>query len=105
MAREHGRSIESVASDSYALTLWTYLQSEEAEHFASLVREFERIDAADMLTRGFIKGTQPVSERMRSLVAKATVHVPLPKTREQLSEEADELWARHMGGISQRPVS
>lgn len=104
MAREHGRSIASVASDSYALTLWTYLQSAEAAHFASLVREYERIDGADMITRGFIKGTAPMNDRFRKLVAKTSAPVRI-ETREEMSRRADDLWERHERAMKARLVS
>lgn len=104
MAREHGRSIREVASDSYALTLWTYLQSDEADSLAEFVREYERIDGADMITRGFIRGTPPIAQRFLELRQKATGPV-MPETVAELSRRADDLWRQHERAMKQRPVS
>lgn len=80
------------------------MQSEEAEIFAAFVREYERIDGADMIARGVIKGTAPISDRFRRLQAKTTAPVA-PRTREELSRAADELYARHEAAMHRRPVS
>lgn len=96
--------VDTVASLPYALTLWTFLQREEAEYFRGLVREYERLDEADMITRGFIQGTQPISDRFGKLISKTRAPVA-QKTREQLERDADELFALHASSIRARPVS
>lgn len=96
--------VEAIARLPYALTLWTFLQREEAEYFRSLTREFDRIDEADMIARGFIKGTQPIAQRMQNLLSR--VSVPVSKqSREELARQADELWAQHGRAMRSRPVS
>lgn len=85
-----------MAADPYALTLWTFYQSEEAAMFARLVREDERLDLANMITLGFIEGTGPINRRIKSLDAKTRAPVTA-ETREDMSRRADELWAVHMG--------
>lgn len=94
-----------MASESYALTLWTFLQSEEAEHFRTLTREYERLDEAHLIAMGFSSlGNKPIAQRMRQLIAKTRAPVA-QKTREELSTEADDLWARHNAALQSRPVS
>jgi hypothetical protein len=73
----------------------------EAERFAALVRESERIDAADMNARGYVQGTKPISDRLAALQRRMTVP-PTLKTREELAADADALWAQHEGKIRQR---
>lgn len=91
--------VAAVARSSYALTLWTYIQRKESERFDVLVREHERIDTADMITRGFIQGTKPLSDRLNSLLRKVdgpqVSHAP--ETKEEMMQRAREQYARHHG--------
>jgi hypothetical protein len=71
---------------------------------AELRREDERIDGALMMTQGFHSGTKPLQSRFQALQQKASQPIE-SGIREQLSREADELWAQHEAAIRSRPVS
>lgn len=96
VARDSGRAVKDVGADSYALTLWAFLHGKDAQHLDSLIREAERIDLADNIAVAFHdpQSLAKVKTRFRS---KLTVSVG-PATREELSEEADELWQLHERG-------
>jgi hypothetical protein len=83
-----------VASDSFALTLWTYQQSEEAEYMQSLVREFEHIRLADMIATAFHE-PKKLKVRENDWRSRAFVSVSDDRTLEQMSRDADELYALH----------
>jgi hypothetical protein len=91
-----------VAREPYALTLWTYLQSEEAERLDSLTREREQIRGADMIATAFHdpKKLQRYDANWRSRV----MGKPDELTQEELSARADDLWALHESR-RKRPVS
>lgn len=42
-----------MGADSYALTLWAFLHSQDAQHLASLVAEKEQIELAEKVALGF----------------------------------------------------
>lgn len=103
VARDSGRSLASVAADSYALTLAAFLYSKDAERIESLSRQAEAIERAEMAAFAFHKPDKLGQFRNR-LRAEFTLPVS-EKTREELNREADELWTLHMSGLKSRPVS
>ncbi len=92
VAREHGRSVQAVASDSYALTLWTYLQSEEAERLTSLTREHNRIQLADMIAVGFHEPKK--LSRFDTAWRQRAIGIT-EVSRDDLAQRADDLWNQH----------
>jgi hypothetical protein len=105
VAREHGRSVRATARESYALTLWTFLQSEEVQRFSSLIRERENLMLADMVRVGFHMPNKfrlfESDWRQRVIGTPAT-----QETIEEMSRRADELWALHESiAMKKRPVS
>ncbi len=73
--------------------------------FASLTREAERIDLADLTARGFIQGTKPIHDRATALQLRVTAGPLTPTIAEELSKHADDLWNQHEKALKSRPVS
>jgi hypothetical protein len=93
-----------VARLPYALTLWTYLQRDESERLDSLVREREQIRGADMTATAF-HDPKKLVRFDQDWTSRAMDRTPLePKTIEEISQHADDLWERHERG-RKRPVS
>lgn len=103
VARESGRSVESVAGDSYALTLYAHLQYSDIEYQRSLLREEEAIAHAEMIAVAF---HEPKSlKSFRQNWRQRAYPIPnIESVRERMSREADELWAQHERALN-RPVS
>lgn len=101
VARESGRTVQQVGADSYALTLWAFLHSKDAQRLESLVRQAEAIDAAEMIAFAFHdpKKLNQFRQRLRSEFVLPVTE----KTIEELSREADDLWRQHE--LAKRPVS
>lgn len=96
--------VEAVARLPYALTLWTYWQRDDAAYMDELKREDERVDGAQLVTMGFIKGTAPIIARRQAL--QSIILGPLVvESVEEIERRADELWAQHERAIKKRPVS
>jgi hypothetical protein len=84
-----------VASDSFALTLWTYHQSEEAEYMQSLIREHEDLRMADMIATAF---HEPKKLKLREADWRSRAFVSESideKSIETMMQEADEIRALH----------
>lgn len=93
VARDSGRSVQSVGADSYALTLWAFLHGKDAEHIASLVREAERIDSAEMHTRGFLGGMPEIQKFRQEFRAKFRGPVT-EATRAEMRREATQRYLK-----------
>jgi hypothetical protein len=91
-----------VASDSYALTLWTFLQSAEAERLDSLMREHESLMLADMIRVGFHEPNKLVRFEA-DWRRRAFTNVEHQESIEEMSRRADEMWIQH--DKAKRPVS
>lgn len=105
VARESGRSIRDVARESYALTLWAFLQSEESRRLDSLVADRRDINAAYMSAVAFHK-PEKLSLFENQWRADVTRPKDLPATREELSRRADEIWEQHSAALRRKvPVS
>lgn len=102
VARASGRTVREVGADSYALTLWTYLHGKDAQHLEELVREAERIDLAEIVTRGYLGGTQAIVPFRNEFRAKIYA-TNEPVDIEELKRRADALWLLHES--KKRPVS
>ena len=104
VARVSGRSVESVASDSYALTLYTHLHNEDIEYRDSLRREEESITHAEMIAVAFHEPKKLKGFR-NSWRARAFPIPDIESVRERLSREAYELWQSHESAVKRRLVS
>lgn len=100
VARESGRSVESVGADSYALTLWAYLHGKDAERLLEIAAELERIELAEMVTRGF-HGKDPMKEinRFRDQW-RAKLGGVRDLTVDDVRRAAEELEERHAAGVA-----
>lgn len=72
VARATGQSVRAVARESYALTLWTYLQVAELDEIARVHREGERIDLAGLVGMAMLDGKQL---EQRAQIWRAAAHV------------------------------
>lgn len=105
VARESGQTLREVARESYALTLWTFLQSEESRRLESLVIERRQIDAAYLAAAAF-HDPKKISVFENQWRADVTRPADTDSTREELSQRADELWAQHNAAVNRKlPVS
>lgn len=104
VARLEGRTVELTGGQSYALSLWTFIQEDERKRLDAIMEERQAIDAAYMVAVAFHE-----PKRLRVFEtewrAKLTRHSPAPLTREQLSQRADDLWAQHSAASRKLPVS
>lgn len=73
--------------------------------FDAFRREAERIDGADMITRGSIQGTKPIQARAMALRNQVMLGPVTSETREEMSQRADELFAHHAAAMKRIPVS
>jgi hypothetical protein len=90
--------VRAVAADSWALTLWTFYQSEEADYMRGLVREHEQLRMADMIATAYHE-PKKLREREADWRRRATVQEPADGSLiEELSKQADDLWAQHERG-------
>ena len=103
VARVSGRSLESVAADSYALTLYSHLQNQDIEYIESLKREQESLQLAESIAVAF---HEPKKLDLIRSALRARISPPRPvvKSIEQMAQEADDLWALHHRS-NKRPVS
>lgn len=102
VAYRSGRTVESVANDSYALTLYAHLQYQDIDYQKSLLREEEAITQAEMMAVAF-HDHKKLQQYRNSWRLRA---FPIPETaREKLSREADELWLAHESALKKRMVS
>lgn len=53
VAAAESRSVRAVAAESYALTLWTFLQLRDRDRLRRASARFDRLDAADLLALAF----------------------------------------------------
>jgi hypothetical protein len=68
------------------------------------MREEARIDLAQLVTVGHIKGTGPMISRRQELIQRYSAPIE-ERTLDQISQEADDLWAQHNRSTKNRPVS
>lgn len=70
VARGTGRSLREVADDSYAVTLYTFLQMQERSRIDRLLTEGNRIDQASLVAFAFHepKKLAEVADRFRTRI-------------------------------------
>lgn len=98
VARLEGRSVRETASQSYALTLWTFLQEEERRRLESLIIERRQIDGAYMMAAAF-HDPKKISVFENQWRAEITRPSDIETAREELSRHADDLWEQHSAAI------
>ncbi len=95
--------VEAVAGVSYALTLWTYLQRDEFRRFESLGREREAMKLADMVAAAY---HEPKLLSRFDADWKSRAGPPITESiRDEMSKQADDLFAQHENAMKRRPVS
>lgn len=105
VARLAGSSVTQTASESYALTLWAFIQSQERERLDSIVNQRREIDQAYMMAAAF-HDPKKLSLFENQWRADVTRPADLPATREELSRRADEIWEQHAAAFRRNlPVS
>lgn len=96
--------VERVARGSYALTLWSFIQREEAERLTSLGRERDAMTLAAMIATGFHE-PKKLSRFEQDWRTRAIGSQPEQESIEDMKRRADELWNQHREAMSKRPVS
>lgn len=89
----------SVALAAYALTLWTFLQLEEADRFARIEAEYDRLDAAGLQAVAF---HEPKKLELRS--SRFLARVGAVPSREEALRKAAELNSRDLRLKEQFPL-
>lgn len=99
VARDSGRSVADVGGESYALTLWAFLQGEDSKHLATLVAEKEQIELAELVALGFHEPKRIANEWM-----KWRAKIGGLESADVVREKAMELMARHDAALRRNPL-
>lgn len=93
VARDSGRSVQAVGADSYALTLWAFLHGKDAQHLDGLTAEYERLELAEAVTRGFVGGTTEI-EKLRKVWRQKLGGTNAQKSNEDVIRIAREMFEK-----------
>jgi len=90
-ATRNGRPVREVASESFALTLWTWAELQAIEREASVSRLGERTDLAGLMAVAFHQPQDLQKMEMRYLKAAGRLSAMFDETKARLSALRDQM--------------